>query len=66
MMNLVKNVIESVADPMTLIYVICHLTIKTAKVIPVYKSGEKHLCTNYRPSSLLQFFLNIEKLYFST
>ena len=37
---------------------------KIAKVIPLYKPGEKNLFTNYRPISLLaQFTNNMEKLY---
>ena len=36
---------------------------KTAKVIPLYKSGEKNVFTNYRPISLLQFSKILEKLY---
>ena len=32
---------------------------KTAKVIPHFMSGEKYMCTNYRPISLLQQFSKI-------
>ena len=37
---------------------------KTAKVIPIYKSGSQHLFSNYRPVSLLsQFSRILEKLF---
>ena len=71
-MSLVKNVIEHISEPMTHIQV-CNLSfkcgvfphkMKTAKLIPLYKSGEKHLFINYRPISLLpQFSKILEKLF---
>ena len=37
---------------------------KIAKVVPLFKSGEKNVFTNYRPISLLPQLSNIlEKLY---
>ncbi len=37
---------------------------KTAKVIPLFKSGDKHEFTNYRPVSILpQFSKILEKLF---
>ena len=37
---------------------------KIAKVVPLFKSGEKNVFTNYRPTSLLpQFSKILEKLY---
>ena len=38
--------------------------IKTARVIPLYKSGEKNNINNYRPISIVSFFFKIfEKNY---
>ncbi len=69
-MFLVKKIINEIVDPLTHI---CNLSFKTgtfpdkmkvAKVIPLYKDGDKHLFTNYRPVSLLsQFSKIIEKLF---
>ena len=69
-MKLIKKVINAIADPLTYI---CNLSfktgsfpnlMKTAKVIPIYKSGDKHVYTNYRPVSLLpQFSKILEKLF---
>ena len=69
-MALIKCTINEIVMPFTYI---CNLSfknglfpnaMKTAKVIPVYKSGDKHLFTNYRPISLLsQFSKLLEKLF---
>ncbi len=66
----VKKVIEEISKPLTYI---CNLSfqtgsfpnkIKIAKVIPLYKTGNKHHFTNYRPVSLLpQFSKTLEKLF---
>ena len=70
-MALVKNIIEYVAKPLTYI---CNQSLKTgifpdkmkiAKVIPIYKTGDKHVMTNYRPVSLLpQFSKILEKVFY--
>lgn len=69
-MIVVKRVIEAIIKPFTYI---CNLSLQTgrfpdrmkiAKVIPLYKSGNKHHFTNYRPVSLLpQFSKILEKLF---
>lgn len=69
-MSTVKTVIEGVVKPLTHI---CNLSfqkgtfpdkMKTAKVIPLFKTGDRHHFTNYRPVSLLpQFSKILEKLF---
>uniref|UniRef100_A0A672F466 Reverse transcriptase domain-containing protein n=1 Tax=Salarias fasciatus TaxID=181472 RepID=A0A672F466_SALFA len=69
-MTTVKNVIHSIANPLTYI---CNLSfttgafpqkMKMAKVIPLYRSGDSKLYSNYRPVSLLcQFSKVLEKLF---
>ena len=60
--NLLKFIIPSIMGP------ICHLfdlsfktgfipmQLKTAKIVPIYKSGQTDIFTNYRPISLLSSF----------
>ena len=36
---------------------------KLAKILPIYKSEDEQLVTNYRPISILHFFLNHLKNY---
>lgn len=64
-MTLIKSVINQIVEP---IKYICNLSflnskfpakMKTAKVIPIFKSGNKHLFVNYRPISLLPQFSKI-------
>ena len=69
-MILIKNIIQSIAAPFTYICNQSFLTgifpnkMKTAKVIPIYKTGDRNQFTNYRPISLLsQFSKIIEKLF---
>ena len=69
-MFIIKEIIETIITPFTYI---CNLSfqtsifpnnMKTAKVIPIFKSGDKHQFNNYRPISLLsQFSKIIEKLF---
>ena len=69
-MMLVKHIIHCIVKPLTYI---CNLSfqtgifrnsMKTAKVIPIYKNGDRHSFTNYRPISLLpQFSKILEKLF---
>lgn len=68
----VKNIIECIARPPTHI---CNQALqtgvfpnkmKTAKVIPIYKTGDKHVLSNYRPISLLpQFSKILEKIFYT-
>ena len=61
-MNTVKNIAETVLQPFSFI---CNLSFSTgsvpnkmkiAKIIPLYKSGNKSLFNNYRPVALLPQF----------
>ena len=70
-MSLVKNIIECVVKPLTHV---CNQSLttgvfpsemKTAKIIPIYKAGDKHIFSNYRPISLLpQFSKILEKIFY--
>ena len=69
-MVIVKKVISNIVVPFTHI---CNKSfssgvfpskMKVAKVIPVYKAGEKNVFSNYRPVSLLpQFSKILEKIF---
>ena len=69
-MMIVKEIIETIVTPFTYI---CNLSfqtgifpnnMKTAKVIPIFKNGDKNQFNNYRPISLLsQFSKILEKLF---
>lgn len=61
-MKTVKMVIKGILEPLTYI---CNLSFQTgtfpnkmkiAKVVPLYKTGNRHYFTNYRPVSLLPQF----------
>ena len=69
-MSLIKQIVVSLAEPITHI---CNLSFETgvfpemmkvSKVVPLYKSGDKNVFTNYRPVALLpQFSKVLEKLF---
>ena len=69
-MNIVKNIAKAVIEPLSHI---CNLSFSTgtvpkkmkiAKIIPLFKAGNKSLFTNYRPVALLpQFSKILEKLF---
>lgn len=70
-MSLIKDIIYFVVKPFTYI---CNLSFQTgifpqkmkiAKVIPIYKNGNKHSFTNYRPISLLSQFSKILETLFA-
>ena len=67
-MNIITSVIKSISKPLVFI---CSLYLSSgifpnARVIPIYKAGEKDLFTNYRPVSLFhQFSKILEKIYYS-
>ena len=69
-MSMVKQIINQIVRPLVHICNVSFQTgvfpdkMKIAKVVPLFKSGEKNVFTNYRPISLLpQFSTILEKLY---
>jgi len=69
--KILKEIIDNIMLPLIHIYNLSFKTgivpdlLKVAKVIPIYKKGEKHLPGNYRPISLLSIFDKIlEKLMY--
>ena len=67
--RILKLVIDEIADALAHLYNLSFSTgtvpesLKTAKVIPLYKKGDLHEISNYRPISLLSIFDKIlEKL----
>ncbi len=63
--DLLKKVAPQICRPITHIYNLSVLegifpsSLKTSKVTPIYKSGDKKLCTNYRGISLVNSFSKI-------
>jgi hypothetical protein len=59
-MNLVKKIISDIAVPLSHIFTlslsqgIFPEQFKTARVVPIFKSGDKTSCDNYRPISLVK------------
>ena len=69
-MIIIKKNIDCIIDPLSHIFNLSFQTgtfpnkMKLAKVIPLFKDGDKHMLTNYRPVSLLsQFSKVLEKLF---
>ena len=62
--KLLKKILPIIINPLCHLFNLSFQTgyipqqFKIAKVIPIYKSGDKHLFTNYRPISLLSNFSN--------
>lgn len=68
--KVIKKGIHGISKPLTHIFNLSLQSsqfannMKIAKVIPLYKTGDKHLFTNYRPVSLLpQFSKILEKAF---
>ena len=63
--KLIKQSIEQISTPLTHILNqsmttgIVPQNMKIAKVIPIFKSGDKHIFNNYRPMSILPAFSKI-------
>lgn len=69
-MRLIKKVLDGIISPLTYIFNLSFLTgtfpskMKIAKVVPLYKNGDTHEFTNYRPISILpQLSKILEKLF---
>ncbi len=64
-MSIIKNLIPSLAAPLAHVFscslmtgvVLSHL--KIAKIVPIFKSGDRQSMDNYRPISLLSNFSKI-------
>ena len=70
--KLIKNVISEISTPLSNIINLSWNTgkvpdqLKIAKIIPIYKSNDKELVSNFRPISILPFFSKIlEKIMYN-
>ena len=63
--NIVKKIIYIIVDPLCYIFNLSITTgivpdkLKIAKIVPIYKKNDSHLCKNYRPISILPCFSKI-------
>ena len=71
-MSLIKDTITSISNPLTHIFNlsitsgIVPVELKIARVVPLFKAGDKSLFVNYRPISILPSFSKIlEKIVYS-
>ena len=70
-MKIVKKLIYGISKPLIHIFNLSFQTsqfpnkMKIAKVIPLYKTGDKHHITNYRPVSLLSQISKISEKIFN-
>ena len=69
---LVKKCVDSFIEPLTYLVnssiseVIFPSELKLARVVPIFKSGDPSLITNYRPISVLSFFSKVfEKVMYN-
>ena len=70
--SVIKSVISFISRPLAYIFNLTFTTgsfpsnLKVAKVIPVFKNGDKHNISNYRPISILPCFSKIlERLFYN-
>ena len=69
-MKIVKMTSDCIIKPLCYVYNLSFKTgvfpdkMKTAKVIPLFKAGDKHSFNNYRPVSLLSQFSKVLEKFF--
>ena len=71
-MSLIKETIISISSPLTYIFNLSitsgmvPIELKIARVVPLFKAGDKSIFSNYRPISVLPSFSKIlEKLVYN-